>query len=329
MIKSKTVRTLPLLMLVAVSLSLTTAATAGGALRIQIAENATVTGDTVTLGHVASFHPETDPRVESLRELEVSSAPAPGNTHRFNSRFLNYKLGSATRDQGGDIILETPQILVIDRTAQVVTSAQMEELFRDHIIKSAPWPQSDINMESIRVPDDLSLPEGALRWELRENANTDYLGNVSATLTFYVDSRMIRRVPVSARVSITREVLRAAKNIQRGNVIAKGDLEVVQETTIRRHGEALVNEKEALGKQASRNIRAGTTLTSAMVDYPPVVERGNPVIILAENDVLRITTRGEALEDGRLGERVRVKNLQSGKEFSSTVTAPGWVTVKF
>ncbi len=311
------------------TLSLTAVRAAQGTLRIRIVEEATVTGDIVILGHIASFHPDSDPRVDSLKELEVSSAPAPGNTHRFNRRFLNYKVGSAISDQREEIILEAPHNLVIHRTAQVVTSSQMEELFRDHILKASPWPENEITMESIRVPEDLALPEGALRWDIRENGNTDYLGNISATMTFYVDSRRIRRVPVSGRVSITREVVRASRNIQRGDLIAQKDLELVQETTMRRQGDALANKEEAVGQHAARNIRAGSTLTSAMVEHPPVVERGSPVIILAENDFLRITTRGEALEDGRLGETIRVKNLQSGKDFSSIVTGPGWVTVKF
>ncbi|MFO7783491.1 MAG: flagellar basal body P-ring formation chaperone FlgA [Thermodesulfobacteriota bacterium] len=329
-----TVTSLRLWMLIAAfaaaTLSLTAVRAAqGGTLRIHIAEEATVTGDVVTLGQIASFHPDTDPRVASLKDVEVSSAPAPGNTHRFNNRFLNYKVGSVIRDQKEEITLEAPPSLVIHRTAQVVTSAQMEEIFRDHILKAAPWPETDIIMESIRVPEDLALPEGALRWNIRKNGNTDYLGNVSAALTFYVDSRRIRRVPVSGRVSITREVVRAAGNIQRGDVIATKDVEIVEETTMRRHGEALVSKEEAVGKQAARRIRAGSTLTSAMVEYPPVVERGSSVIILAENDSLRITTRGEALQDGRQGESIRVRNLQSGKEFSSIVTGPGWVAVEF
>ncbi len=314
---------------VATILVATAVRAAPGALIIRIAEEATVTGDVVTLGQIASFHPDLDPRVESLKEVEVSAAPAPGNSHRLNSRFLQYKVGSVIKDQGEVITLEAPGSLVIHRTAQTVTSSRMEDIFRDHILKAAPWSEDEMTMESIRVPGDLDLPEGALHWDIRENGNTDYLGNISATLTFNVDGRMIRRVPLSCRILITREVVRAARNIQRGTVILTEDLEMIQETTMRRQGDALVQKEEAVGKQTSRSIRAGTTLTAAMVQEPPVVERGNTVIILAENDFLKITTRGEALENGRMGESVRVKNLQSGKEFSSIVTGPGWVAVQF
>ncbi len=300
-----------------------------GSLEIRVLQEATVRGDTVTLGQIASFTPSGDPRVASLKGLEVASAPAPGNTHRFNRRFLNYKVGSAVGDLEEDVSLKTPDNLVVHRTAQVVSSARMEDIFRDHVLKSAPWPEDEIIMESIRVPEAVALPEGTLRWDIRENGNGDYLGNVSATLTFYVDSRKIRRVPISGRVSITRDVLRAAKRIRRGDIIEEADVSKGRETTMRRKDDILVDPEEAVGKRASRGIRSGSTLTSAMMEDPPVVERGSAVVILAENETLRITTRGEALEDGRRGDRIRVKNLQSGKEFVSTVKATGWVTVAF
>ncbi len=298
-------------------------------LEIRVSGEATVSGDAVTLGHIASFQPSGDPRVASLKAVEVASAPAPGNAHRFNRRFLNYKVGSAIADLGDDVTLRTPDQLVVHRTAQVVTAARMEALFRDHVLQTAPWPEEEITLESIRVPEDVALPEGDLRWDIRENGNADYLGNVSATLTFYVNGRQIRRVPVSARISITREVLRAVRRIQRGEMVEPEDVHRVRETTMRHHGDVLVDPEEVVGKRAARSIRAGRTLTAAMVEEPAVVERGSAVVILAENDTLRITTRGEALEDGRRGDRIRVRNLQSGKEILSTVQAPGWVMVTF
>jgi flagella basal body P-ring formation protein FlgA len=302
---------------------------AEGTLEIRISGEATVRGDAVTLGQIASFDPAGHPRAAALKKVEVASAPAPGNSHRFNRRFLDYKVGSAVAGLGDEVTLRTPESLVVHRTAQVVTSARMEEILRDHILKSAPWPEKEITLESIRVPDDVALPEGALRWDIRENGNADYLGNVSATLTFYVEGRQIRRVPVSARVSITREVLRAVRRIERGDLIVEGDIAQTLETSMRLSGDTLVDAEAVVGKRAARSIRSGSTLTADMVEDPPVVERGSAVFILAESESLRITTRGEALEEGRHGERIRVRNLQSGKEFFSTVKAPGWVTVTF
>ncbi|MGD8385785.1 MAG: flagellar basal body P-ring formation chaperone FlgA [Desulfobacteraceae bacterium] len=298
-------------------------------LEIRIAEEATIHGDTVTLGAIAAFEPAGDPRVARLEAMEVASAPAPGSSYQFNRHFLDYKVGSALGDRENGITLEIPSTLVIHRAAQVITSARMKEIFREYLIQNAPWSLDEMVVEDLQVPGDLALPEGNLRWDIRENGNTDYLGNLSATLTFLVDGRAVRRAPVSARIAVTQHVVQASRNIQRGDAVRKDDLRLVRQTTTRRTGDALTSLEEAAGKKAARSIRVGRTLTAAMVEDPPVVEKGSAVTIVAENEILRITTRGEALEDGCHGDRIRVRNLQSGKEIFSTVEAPGWVRVRF
>lgn len=327
--RPRMIQQLALLLVVEIVLLASPAPGADCTLEIRIAEEATIHGDTVTLGAIASFEPSGDPRVPGLEAMEVASAPAPGSSYRFKRHFLDYKVGSALSEQGDGITLELPPSLIIHRAAQVITSMRMKEIFREHIRQNAPWSPEEMVVEEIQVPGDLALPEGNLRWSLRENGNADYLGNVSATVTFTVEGRAVRRVPVSARISVTREVVRACRNVPRDEVLEKDDLRLVRETTMRRTGDVLTSLDQAVGKKAARTIRVGRTLTSAMVEDPPVVEKGTAVTIVAENELLRITTRGEALEDGRQGDRIRVRNLQSGKEIFSRVEAPGWVSVLF
>lgn len=298
-------------------------------LEIRIAEEATIHGDTVILGAIATFVPREDPRVPELEAMEVASAPAPGGSYQFNRHFLDYKVGSALAAQGNGITLEIPSALVIHRAAQVITSTRMEEILRQHLRRNAPWSPEEMVVESVQVPEDLALPEGNLRWDIRERGNGDYLGHFSATLIFSMDGRTIRRAPLSARIAVTRDVVRASRNVRRGDLVEKDDLRLVRETTMRRGGDVLTSLDEAVGKKAARTIRTGRTLTSAMVEDPSMVEKGNAVTIVAENKLVRITTQGEALENGRQGERIRVRNLQSGKEIFSTVEAPGWVKVLF
>jgi flagella basal body P-ring formation protein FlgA len=298
-------------------------------LKIRIAERATVHGDSVTLGEIASFEPSKDPRVSRLKTFEVASAPAPGNTYEFNQQFLDYKVGNAIDGHGEEITLKTPTILIVQRTAQVITSTRMEEIFRDYLMKEAPWPEKEMSIQSIRVPGDIALPEGNLRWDIRENGNAGFLGNISATLSFYVDGQQIRRVPLSGRITITREVVQAAQRIKKGDILTENDVFLVRESTMRRHGDAITDIYDAVGKRATRSIRVGTTIKSSMVDEPPLVKKGSPVTIVAENEFLRISTLGEALEDGREGERIKVRNLGSGKEVYSTVEASGRVKVFF
>jgi flagella basal body P-ring formation protein FlgA len=91
----------------------------------------------------------------------------------------------------------------------------------------------------------------------------------------------------------------------------------------------LTSFEEAIGKTSVRPIQAGNVILSRMIEIPPLVTKGDRVLIKAESDEIRITTMGEVLEDGRSGDQVRVININSGKEISAKVTGPGLVEVYF
>ncbi|MBN2124024.1 MAG: hypothetical protein JW821_07010, partial [Deltaproteobacteria bacterium] len=165
------------------------------ALEIRIKDQATVDQDTVYLRDIAAFHPAGDARVKSLGGMEVASAPAPGNVFRLNRRFLQYKIGSAISGEE-QVSLEAPEELVIQRAAQVVSTARMEEIFRDHVRGQSAWPGDKLTFERINAPEDVALPQGRLFWEIQERSHRGYLGNVGLVIDFYVDGRLIRKVPV-------------------------------------------------------------------------------------------------------------------------------------
>lgn len=60
---------------------------------------------------------------------------------------------------------------------------------------------------------------------------------------------------------------------------------------------------------------------------PRVVHRGEPVQLSARAGVVVAQVSAEALQDGGIGETIRVRNLQNGKVQQARVTAAGHVEV--
>ena len=63
--------------------------------------------------------------------------------------------------------------------------------------------------------------------------------------------------------------------------------------------------------RARGNIPAGRVILAEMVEPVPVVERGRTVTLVYEGPALRLAVPAQILEDGGVGSRVRVRNLQS------------------
>lgn len=298
------------------------------ALEIRILGEATVPGEVVRLGDVASFEPANDARVRELKSVQIASAPISGTPLTLNNRFLLYRIGSAVSGMR-DVQLKLPETLVVHRQARVIGVAELEQIFRDHVLENAPWEPERLTFEKIVAPGVITLPQGALRWEVRKKRGEEYVGDVSVTVSFFVDGKPLRKVPITGRVSVDRDLLKTTRKIAAGEILNRNDVVLVQERQMHFKGQALSRLSEVLGKRATRGIAVDQVLERQMVEDPPLVRKGDRVVIRAESRGLKITAVGKVLQDGRSGEEVRVINTGSGREILATVQGPGQVGVGF
>ncbi|HUJ88812.1 MAG TPA: flagellar basal body P-ring formation chaperone FlgA [Syntrophorhabdales bacterium] len=87
--------------------------------------------------------------------------------------------------------------------------------------------------------------------------------------------------------------------------------------------------RDVVGKVLKKDVAPGTVLTTLLIESPEVIHRGEMVTIVGENTQLLVRTKGKAEEPGRMGERIRVKNLSSDREVVGRVAGNGTVNVDF
>jgi flagella basal body P-ring formation protein FlgA len=92
----------------------------------------------------------------------------------------------------------------------------------------------------------------------------------------------------------------------------------------------IVSDPEAvLGKRTKRVVGAQVPLRTDLIELPPLVKRGDMVVILAESNGLKITTLGQVKKKGRLGDRIPVVNMDSKKILHARVIDSNTVKVDF
>ena len=111
----------------------------------------------------------------------------------------------------------------------------------------------------------------------------------------------------------------ALKNISKGQVITKEYLQFEKRPERTIHG-AYTDISEVLGKKAKSNIAAGTILKARHLDTSYSVDKNDSVLVIAENQVITITTSAIALEKGQIGDMIAVKNVNSEKIFKVIIT---------
>lgn len=114
-------------------------------------------------------------------------------------------------------------------------------------------------------------------------------------------------------------VLVAARALARGAQLQEGDLVIEERSLVGlRRGYLRAGDPYA-GMRLTRSVRDGQVLTPALVAAEKVVRRGQKVTLVAAGRGLNIAVEGEALADGALGQRIKVRNMSSNKEVEGIV----------
>ncbi len=78
---------------------------------------------------------------------------------------------------------------------------------------------------------------------------------------------------------------------------------------------------DVLNAEVLRDIPAGTPLRSQDIRPALMVKRGQLVMVSAGSERgFRVVARLEALQDGRMGEQIKLKNRESGRQISGVIT---------
>ncbi|WP_049751403.1 flagellar basal body P-ring formation chaperone FlgA [Halorhodospira halophila] len=135
-------------------------------------------------------------------------------------------------------------------------------------------------------------------------------------------------VYVRMETTLKTEMVVATRNLRRGQRVSAGDLRTATRDARRIRGEFYRDPAPLIGQAVRRSLREGAAITGNHVQPPRLVERNDRVTITAGNGgAIQISSRGRALEHGQEGERIRVENLDSGREIQARVVGEGQVRV--
>ncbi|MEE4245828.1 MAG: flagellar basal body P-ring formation chaperone FlgA [Kangiellaceae bacterium] len=129
---------------------------------------------------------------------------------------------------------------------------------------------------------------------------------------------------IATHIKVEQQVMVFKKNLKRGHVISKSDLEQEWRDTTMLRAAPVTELSEIVGSVLKRNVQMDQTASS---EYACMVCRGDKLLIVAGQSSLSVTMEGEALEDGRFGEHIQVKNLTSSRLLAGKVIAKNKVAV--
>ncbi len=168
-------------------------------------------------------------------------------------------------------------------------------------------------VEKASMPRILRAPEGTVTFVPSLPYGVRYWGNTAVYMDVKVNGESFRTVKCQFKVHVFDRVAVAARPIVAGQPLTASDFRF-EEQEIGSRGQNFLTEKdEIVGKVLARSLSVGSPLWRTMLKTPPVLKAGAPVTVVSRVNGVEVKVDGIALEAGRVGDLIRVKNTASRK----------------
>jgi flagella basal body P-ring formation protein FlgA len=313
------------IVLLLAGMTLTASAAEPLAVKIYLPRNATVGGGTMQLGALALVQCEDSAIAAKASAVEMGRPPQPGETLVLNRAAIVSRLAScgivasSVRFSGADAVS------VVIRQA-TVTAEQLVRAADEFVAANAPnrdsvhWqcksPPSEV---VLGLPQDIQLrsrivKEGSSISSLKVEVAVLSDGETVGTRELFYKPMFVCRRAV------------AKQNILAGAAMTEANVSIeTAESDTRPTDESL----PILGSSALRTIQAGEVIlasqTTAKRPNPKdvLVHNNQPVAIRLSGSGFTLSALGTALQDGRVGEIVKVRNVDSQRIINARVTPDG------
>ncbi len=294
-------------------------------LDIQLKNQALVTENFVRLGDIAAITPD-GIEAEQWADRQVTHSPAPGQSKVIQTASL---IASLRHLKGsGKIKWSGAENITVRRQGIEISREGIKQIIAEFLQQNlGNIPEVELRFTSMRAPEKIILPTGDLKYTVTPS-KPGIIGSSSFSIVFQVNGKTVKNCTVRGKLEALAEVVTARVNMRKGCIITADQLNITR-MDIGRMNKPYLAIDQVVGMQAKRTIRAGKPIDSHNVELRPVIKKGEPVKIIASKGSLQISTKGIAIMDGRPGDFIRVKNLNSSKLIYCKVDSPGIVSVEF
>jgi flagella basal body P-ring formation protein FlgA len=295
---------------------------------IRISDRVEIDSAEILLGHMATIEGSDVRFNQRLKNIVIGKAPLPGGSNRFDLNDLQKRLKQHHIDLATVIIQAPPQI-VVTRSHIEIKKHEIENIVSEFIVQQIPPDNTTMRIKEIRVPGNVILPKGRITYNVTAPRKQKLMGRCPITVDFSVNGSVHKKVWTTAMIEVLGPVVVTRKPLGRHKPITEDDIEMQSLDLSNLPANVLTDREAVIGKRTKRAVGAQTPLRADSIELPPLVKRGDLVVIIAESENLKITTLGQVKKKGRRGERIPVVNLDSKKVLQARVVDANTVKVDF
>ncbi len=153
--------------------------------------------------------------------------------------------------------------------------------------------------------------------------------------TFYIRAKatsggaLVGDWQLPLRAQLLQDVWVASTRLDRGQPLDRSVLGVQKIDVLRERLPLIPAEVDPANFDLTQSVAAGRPLTRRDLAERPVIRKGQVVEVIARQGMLAVSTKALALESGAAGDLIKLRNIESRREFSGQILNENKVQVHF
>lgn len=282
----------------------------------------------VRLGMVSKIRCASPELKRKLEALDLGKSPKPGKIRTINRNYIALRLRQLGIESTR-YVFKGSKKAVLKRRSILISKDRIEKITREYLLNKPEWKGLDVEIKDIRVFSEVAVPDKEISFSFVEEKKKHMRGVLPLLLHIRSGKAFQKRTRVLVKVRIYSEVVVANRPLRRHRRITEDDIWLRKVNIAGLSGNIVTDINEIIGKRTRGYIRANAVLRQDLFEMPPLIKRGDMVLIVAEKHGMKITAIGQVKKDGRLGERIGVVNLDSKKMIFARVVDAQTVRVDF
>lgn len=217
--------------------------------------------------------------------------------------------------------------VIVQRASRRIAHADIED--RLLLALADIVPGRNLRVELTNRAQEFHLPTDmdAAALDVENLAYDPRNGRFSVTLVAAGATSQTLRTKVIGRAFEVIEAPVLLQSVRRGEVIGEDDIDWIEVRADRLAPTVITDPADLIGRTPRRTIRPGEPIRAGDVRIPIVVAKGSGVTMTYRTPTMVLTVQGRALDDGAMGETIRVLNSQTKVVVEAAVSGSTLVTV--
>ncbi len=211
---------------------------------------------------------------------------------------------------------------------QVVTAPDLEQALLQEISGRYGRPAHRLSVQVLYPKQPVSVPKGKVHLDVDE-LNGGRTGRRAFRVQIFVNRQFVKTVNVVGELKAQVEAAVPVRWLKPKDILTSEDIEFVSVDVPSLSHDFVLGLEETVGKQVLRPLPPHQPIRKVALDAPPVIHKGDRVMIEVKGKGLLVQAVGMAKSAGRAGDTIPVLNQTSGREILGMVMTAGVVEVPF